>query len=489
MDDPFDADEEVNFIADDAADGGDEALPLGNPEPDVLPSDWPMMFDFVETYRAAPDEDITAIATQTSMLEDLLPPRRPGALGYFEHSRMMLEKDGNPVGRYPQWCAYLHRMSLAIQGIEERVGDFTVGQIQHMSKTLDHAYQTITSAHDMIVCNLRGQSFHDPMVKGSTVPLPISESLAIQVDENDKPSDMNRAVSYFLDMLYNLNYKRYQVKDGDDRVLGAMVCAPRMMKRGDQDIYTFYYEPVMDMENWMRRATANIRRNTQIYSLLTKGRCSYTTTALELSKTIDDRFPDCQREKNWFAFQDGIYVANQREFVPFDPDNEWGLPPAADVLDARYQAHVFHDVPFGYNAILTQRSHDPVTGEPLMDIDEKTGEQYPVHDDYLVQTPAWCKILEFQQFCERADITAAERDAENHRIIKILMILLGRTLFDIGEYDDWQVQIGLFGIGGSGKSCILKGQVALFDGDDVGTLSNQVRNNFPLIGESDCVAM
>ena len=151
MDDLFGADEEANFIADDAADGGGEGLPLGNPEPDVLPSDWPMMFECVETFRAAPNEDIVEIAKQTEMLEGLLPPRRPGALGYFEHSRMMLEKDGNPVGRYPQWCAYLQRMSLAIQGIDECMGDFTVGQIQHMSKTLDHAYQTITSAHDMIV--------------------------------------------------------------------------------------------------------------------------------------------------------------------------------------------------------------------------------------------------------------------------------------------------------------------------------------------------
>jgi hypothetical protein len=59
-------------------------------------------------------------------------------------------------------------------------------------------------------------------------------------------------------------------------------------------------------------------------------------------------------------------------------------------------------------------------------------------------------------------------------------VFIGRMIYEIGEYDEWQVLLFIKGVAGSGKSTLGKIVSYLYDANDVGVLSNNTEKKFGL---------
>ncbi|KAJ1619474.1 hypothetical protein T492DRAFT_1150787, partial [Pavlovales sp. CCMP2436] len=64
--------------------------------------------------------------------------------------------------------------------------------------------------------------------------------------------------------------------------------------------------------------------------------------------------------------------------------------------------------------------------------------------------------------------------------VELLLAMLGRLLFPVGRFDDWQVCVMLIGVGGSGKTTVTDAVInAGYTADQIGYISNTIEKNFP----------
>ena len=71
-------------------------------------------------------------------------------------------------------------------------------------------------------------------------------------------------------------------------------------------------------------------------------------------------------------------------------------------------------------------------------------------------------------------------------VVHVLLILLGRLLFPVGQYDNWQVFPWLLGTSGTGKSILSVIVAAMFARAMTGTLSGNAEQVFGLEGKYEC---
>ena len=67
-------------------------------------------------------------------------------------------------------------------------------------------------------------------------------------------------------------------------------------------------------------------------------------------------------------------------------------------------------------------------------------------------------------------------------VVEWLLAMMGRFVFPTDDKDSWQVCLFLKGLGGSGKSTILKIIAAFYDPEDVGLIGNNIEGTFGLEG-------
>ncbi|KAJ1622094.1 hypothetical protein T492DRAFT_885826 [Pavlovales sp. CCMP2436] len=76
--------------------------------------------------------------------------------------------------------------------------------------------------------------------------------------------------------------------------------------------------------------------------------------------------------------------------------------------------------------------------------------------------------------------------------VELLLAMLGRLLFPVGRFDDWQACLMLIGVGGSGKTTVTDAVInAGYTADQIGYISNTIEKNFsfePLLKSSVVVA-
>ncbi|KAJ1631714.1 hypothetical protein T492DRAFT_838978 [Pavlovales sp. CCMP2436] len=64
---------------------------------------------------------------------------------------------------------------------------------------------------------------------------------------------------------------------------------------------------------------------------------------------------------------------------------------------------------------------------------------------------------------------------------ELLLGMLGRLLFPVGRYDNWQACLMLIGVGGSGKTTVTDAIInAGYSPEQIGYMSNTIEKNFPL---------
>jgi hypothetical protein len=163
----------------------------------------------------------------------------------------------------------------------------------------------------------------------------------------------------------------------------------------------------------------------------------------------DKRFPSLDKNRNVFAFQNGIYFSistaasghplatagsglHEDLFVPYDSSDFSLLN--NDVTACKYFAQHF--------------THTEVVAKEA------------------IATPHLDSIFNYQGISDE--------------VLEINKMFLGRMLYDVGSMDNWQVILMLLGAGGTGKSTITNIVRMFYDGEDVGIMGNNFSKTFGL---------
>ena len=172
------------------------------------------------------------------------------------------------------------------------------------------------------------------------------------------------------------------------------------------------------------------------WCLLTSGNDIDEKVAKYLMNNKNHQFPEVRKNRNVFAFSNGIYHIDARE------NGQW--------VDKFYS----------YT--------DPVPGDLVAcKFTDAPLEFYDSDDPAKIPTPYLDSVLQFQKFIPEE--------------IEVLYVMIGRMLFDIKEHDNWQVMLFFLGLGGTGKSTIINHVLkALYDLEDIGIIANNTEQQFGL---------
>lgn len=232
--------------------------------------------------------------------------------------------------------------------------------------------------------------------------------------------DVNEVQKLLLHLLDAAMEKRYR-KVGD-----------RIFEPITVDGYnTHAWRSVCDIEQFVY---AECQKEIQLdaWMNLTSGNNNAKTASIYLEKSEDYQFPRLVKDRNVWAFRNGVYLGKEDRFHRFATAE---TPLATSVVACKF---------FDFEL------------DPYEDIHWTE-----------IPTPAAQSVFEYQGLTSE--------------VVEWFYILLGRMMYEVGEKDGWQVIPFLLGQAGSGKSSVTNNVVAeLYDSTDVGLLSNNSEKQFGL---------
>ena len=233
----------------------------------------------------------------------------------------------------------------------------------------------------------------------------------------DDVNDVQKLLLHLLDAAMEKRYRKV-----GDRIFEPIVV----------DGYnTHAWRSVCDIETFVY---AECRKETQLdaWMNLTNGNNNAKAATSYLEKSDDYQFPRLVKDRNVWAFRNGVYLGREDRFHWFATAE---TPLATSVVACKY---------FDFD---------------LESFDTMHWSEIP--------TPAAQSVFEYQGY--------------SPEVMKWFYVLLGRMMYPIGDRDGWQVIPFLLGAAGTGKSSITNNVVAeLYDSTDVGLLSNNSEKQFGL---------
>lgn len=172
-----------------------------------------------------------------------------------------------------------------------------------------------------------------------------------------------------------------------------------------------------------------------------------------LETAIDPQFPDIEKDRHLFSFNNGIY-----ETCIHDREN--------DIYYSKWHPYLID-----YGGVdPNELEHDRVSCKYF---DQEFEDYTNIEDWYDIPTPCFQSILDYQKFPEE--------------VCRWMYILIcGRILYEVGELDEWQIIPYLIGLAKSGKSTLVTRVCKEFyDVMDVGVLSNNIEKKFGLSALKD----
>lgn len=248
----------------------------------------------------------------------------------------------------------------------------------------------------------------------------------------DNITPYQHLILFLLKKLFDKGYMRY-----------GEFCYSRVYNNNNQ--FTYSWEQKLDIEQFVYNETQKESQFEQ-WKNLTKDKGNLKAVCNYLQTCVDPQFRDLKKNRNIFSFQNGVYITKRSELYE-DYFYTYGdipqLPP--DTISCK-----FFDSHFD--------NFEDIT------------------DWYDIPTPAIQSILDYQ----------FKDNGEYKSICRWVYILIGRLLYNAGEFDDWQIMPFIRGIAGSGKSSILTQVIQKFyDPNDIGILSNDLEKTFGLSGIFD----
>lgn len=209
---------------------------------------------------------------------------------------------------------------------------------------------------------------------------------------------------------------------------------------------TLAYKCVGKIEDIMYEMCSDQYANNEMWRNITTGNSARNTLKF-ITKTKDPRFQDLEKNRGYFAFNNGTYCAyngNPEELDKADKFYKYGTPEHAENIGNICCARYF-------------------------DCDFPEDEYNTPDEDWKdIRIPGLESVFNYQK------IDMDVQDA-------MMQYFFGRMLYSVGELDDCQLVFFLLGRAGTGKSTILNKVIAEFyDPDDVGVISNNIERKFGL---------
>ena len=231
---------------------------------------------------------------------------------------------------------------------------------------------------------------------------------------------------------------------------------------GDEDssnrYRTYAWKRVCSIQEFIYE---NVTRelNYAMWKNLTSSLNNTKMIADHIEESVESDFPSLNFNRHLFSFKNGILSIYEMVFYPYAEKDNWDE--IARFAEARLRIHepdAHVSAPSRSDAsskyFETEFTLDTLFDD-MMDLDPST-----------IDTPEIKKVLDDQRLDEDTQ--------------EWFYTMLGRLLYDIGRYDNWQVLLFLKGVAGSGKSTIAQLMKFLYTLDHVGVLSSNAEGKFGL---------
>lgn len=232
-------------------------------------------------------------------------------------------------------------------------------------------------------------------------------------------------ILYLLEQLHVKEYRRCMVGDN-------VMCCEKIYNKKGQNTYTWKISMTIKdfiFDNTRKELNINMWKN------LTASKDNLMFVTQYLTECPSSEFEDLKKDRHVFSFNNGIYITkvkNVDRWIPFDG-------PEAKNIGASVVASKYFDLEFE-------------------DCSQKNG-----YED-------WFDII--KQKCPNFK-SVVDKQSWSEDVKRLLCILMGRMLYDIGELDDWQVCFFLLGVPGSGRSMIIDTLKQFYEPEDIGTIKKK----------------
>lgn len=232
----------------------------------------------------------------------------------------------------------------------------------------------------------------------------------IPMDYSDM-SPYQKLLLYLLEQLQHHEYRRY---DGE--------CYKQLYT--EEGYNTHSWKKAMTLKQFINNVT-NKHTNPYMWKCLTSAKDNCKAAAQYLNDYIGSEFEDVCRDRHVFSYKNGIYIAkkyNDEKDIYYDEWIPWGTKTIGNsVVACKYFNETFIDLS---------------------------------NMDWFDIIGTYCKnfkgIMDYQEWPEEVQ--------------KWLCIMIGRSMYDLGEIEEWQVIGYLLGQAGSGKSYAADTPILMYDG-------------------------
>lgn len=334
--------------------------------------------------------------------------------------------------------------------------------------------------------DVRARKMHEP----SYHP-PLSEMMQhtprVSDEAGPEITEQHTLMLWALQHLASMNAKRYE----------GWVMKPRNTTTGYNSTA---YERHCEIRLFFAKELVPLREtHWALWLMFTKNNRIGDWATRMLSEHDNPEFPDLERSRTTFAFNDGVYYAEDDKFRPYTSEDRRVMMDHVDLrsLDehARAALNKRHD---DAEQLYAMRRWDfssaPDTpssaGRTPTSSEVRTQYSNLMLGDEAVGRPAACKYFDMDFDYVEVDSAAAVQTRECDRIWEAqnfseevkswAYALMGRMMFNVSDKDDWQIAPFFKGVAGTGKSTILRVIAMFYDPEDVGVLSNNIEGKFGL---------
>jgi hypothetical protein len=338
---------------------------------------------------------------------------------------------------------------LAIKGIREKQRRFLIDLKNRVKELNLHKKQTddgitLTERIYNVLKQLkdgyenirRHYTAYERVVNPTAVPQTSSTSDPSTMCDDDVESatPFQKCLIFVLDELYKAGYRRYKGHCCEEikTIEGFRTRAWRQKMTIEDFVYSLAQKDD-DFNNWK--------------NFTSKGSI-FRDVIDNISKCMDPQFPTIIKRRHVWSFKNGVFVGKEWDpdlgvykcsFYPYDSKEFGCLDPT--IIACKYFDQQFDDF-----------SH--------------------IENWQDIPTPHFDTVLQYQKFSKE--------------VCNWAYVMGGRLCFNIGELDTWQIIPFFKGIAKSGKSTLItKVFKKFYEGEDVGTLSNNIEKKFGLSAIKD----
>lgn len=211
--------------------------------------------------------------------------------------------------------------------------------------------------------------------------------------------------------------------------------------------FTYSYKKLGDVETFVRESVFPICQHDVFHRfMMDGGGASYF---IDQIKTIKNEYiPYLVRNRHLHAFTDGVYHSKSNIFYRFERKDGYHHVDELPTKDCI--ALKFHDIPFREEQMEEEMVANPKRLRNFMGI----------------QMPNTSQILLSQEFKASEQV--------------YIYGFIGRLLYEVKEMDNWGCVMFSLGIGGTGKSSLLRLAATFWHSEDIGMFGNIGQEMFPL---------